>query len=885
MIKIEQDMGNIKFSSTLSKVNFKYIIKKIYGPDAIDMVKGRYVTVDVLYKAFLIVSLEEYIKTVRDRDVARELKELIRKLKTIKDKYTRKINPHIVLETMEWRPLGHQKNIFKEYIDKCTESGLRGILMRGDVGSGKTSMGLMLTKAMNTKHTVIIAPNNTVLSVWVKTIAYVGAFKKTPTYWTPKSKKPFNNEEYIVVNFESLHKVYDLLEKIGKYSLIIDESHNITADSKLSFTIRDIVERDTPKGIIMLSGTPIKMSFIELLPMLQILRVNNSRSLAIGQNVANMTEENKLKVAKLAYKSIEIRVKYDNGKNLRKNDITINVKIKNEHRYYVETLRQEMKDYIEMRKIEVEPKLDEYTKEWKSYVELSPAPKGDIKLYYKSVNWIRYRIGDRDALPEDITSYMKSIEDTVPVKGEEAKNFRSLCSLMKWPLLKFRGEALGRVLGKKRKELSLEMLDHIDLNKLISLEKEKVLIYSNYIDVAKKVERRANRHKGVRIYDGNARDVNSILHNTEFKFISTSYKSLSTGVPLIMCATTIFIEKPFRNYIMEQAMGRTDRLGQRNNITFIDFVLDTDKPNIYNRNNDLMKMSYVSSSFLVGDEIDKEYAKDVLDREEIAQYLESEMIEAESGLNPILENDVSDTNSDIRPMDDFTTNYIIGIDTLTNRDLDETELESVRGALQVGTYNRALWLMQNGKPQRRQELINDIQNTLVKRMETVKEVYLNRIRGLVVELPEKIVYGNTNIEDWMGCGYIGQLIQAHTPNENGMSLMEQRDSELDVIIDKLKTGVDDTHKITSLRVHVDNKHVYNEEQLIKFAEVYKPNQFKKKLVTIMELCISKLLAEKFIGCNNVVRCVLDVHKVLDSHYEPNSISVDELLEDFILITK
>lgn len=901
MIKIEQTDGYVTFSSSLPAMNFARMMKSIYGADSVSMVKRNKVTVDVLHKAFLIIEIEEYAKTIHNSSVKRELKDLIKKLNVIKDKYKREMDVHNVLKTMVWRPLSHQKDIFKDYIEKCAESGLRGVLLRGDVGSGKTSMSLMLTKALNTKHTVIIVPNNTIFSVWVKTIAFVGAYKKTPTYWTTKSKKPFNGEEYIIANFESLHKVLDVFERLPIYSLIIDESHNITADSNLSFTIRELAERDKPKGIIMLSGTPIKMSFSELLPMLQILRINNSRSLSIGENVAAMSDANKLKVAQLAYKSMEIRVKFDNGKNLRKNDITINIKIKNEHRYYVETLRQEMKDYVEQRKIEDEPKIDDYTKEWKKYIALSPLPKSDIKMYYKCINFIRYRIGNRDSLPDDLGGLVSSIEDSIPVKGEEAKKFRSLCSLMKWPLLKYRGEALGRVLGKRRKELSLLLLDYIDLNKLISLEKEKVLIYSNYIDVAKKVEERANKHKGVRIYDGNAKDVNSILHNTDFKFISTSYKSLSTGVPLIMCATTIFIEKPFRNYIMEQAMGRTDRLGQRNNITFIDFVLDTKEPNIYNRNNDLMKMSYVSSGFIMGDEIDKDYAKDVLDREEISMFLEQEMINAEPEIDalPIIEHQKFtehdsaeksvETEEEIVPIDDYIVFCFKAINTLESRDLTIEELESISRDLDKSLYKRAVWLAKNEHPQRRQELRDGLLFILEARMEYVIDIYLKVVERGIAPLPDRIVYGpNSNaLKDWEGSDFIGQLISAHTPGKDGISLMERRDNEIDALINMLRDGVniENKYELLSLRVHLNSRGNYSPEQQVKFAEVYKPNHYKEKLVTVMKLCASKLIEVNFIGHYELVACMADVHKILNSFYEPNSVSIDELLGDYILITK
>ena len=70
----------------------------------------------------------------------------------------------------------------------------------------------------------------------------------------------------------------------------------------------------------------------------------------------------------------------------------------------------------------------------------------------------------------------------------------------------------------------------------------------------------------------------------------TTFKSLSTGVPLVAANVIVVLDLPFRMYVYEQAIARAWRLGQDSQVYVYIPKLDTGEfPNINSRNIDIIQ--------------------------------------------------------------------------------------------------------------------------------------------------------------------------------------------------------------------------------------------------------------------------------------------------------
>ena len=79
----------------------------------------------------------------------------------------------------------------------------------------------------------------------------------------------------------------------------------------------------------------------------------------------------------------------------------------------------------------------------------------------------------------------------------------------------------------------------------------------------------------------NKKDINPLV---------TTFKSLSTGVPLVIANVIIVLDLPFRMYVYEQAIARAWRLGQDQQVYVYIPKLDTgEAPNINSRNIDIIQ--------------------------------------------------------------------------------------------------------------------------------------------------------------------------------------------------------------------------------------------------------------------------------------------------------
>lgn len=192
------------------------------------------------------------------------------------------------------------------------------------------------------------------------------------------------------------------------------------------------------------------------------------------------------------------------------------------------------------------------------------------------------------------------------LQGQDLKDFRSFKSVVKYLPLKVRGECLGNVVGKRREEATLAMIESCNLPGYIDGAEKKTIVFTSYV---KAVEQTASYlikegYRPVTVYGAGKEDLTSqvkkFFDDKSANPLVATYQSLSTSVPLTAANVILAINAPFRDYIFEQAVGRIDRINQDAQTYVYKFYLDTKEPNISSRTMDILEWSEEQVNQILG---------------------------------------------------------------------------------------------------------------------------------------------------------------------------------------------------------------------------------------------------------------------------------------------
>jgi len=167
------------------------------------------------------------------------------------------------------------------------------------------------------------------------------------------------------------------------------------------------------------------------------------------------------------------------------------------------------------------------------------------------------------------------------LSGSELAAFRDLKTIYKYPSLKVQGEALANVVMRARIDCYSELAKMIKLDDLLDSTVKKSIIFSNYTEICNSVVESVtdSGYKPITVYGDTTKDltrnVNMFTNDPKINPLVSTYKSLSTGVPLIISNVIIMFGLPYRQYIYEQSIGRAWRTGQDKPVYVYIMELDT----------------------------------------------------------------------------------------------------------------------------------------------------------------------------------------------------------------------------------------------------------------------------------------------------------------------
>jgi superfamily II DNA or RNA helicase len=526
------------------------------------------------------------------------------------------------LNKFKWSPLPHQAAFFKLYNKDLLRYHLNGYLLASSPGSGKSYMGIAVALCLKAPATFIISPRNAVDLVWAESLSdQKGALLKQPeSYWTSTSGELLElGKKFYIFHYEALDRALLFIEKFKEKEVFIniDETHNfneLTARRTL-----DLIKLCSHKNIswqIWATGTPIKALGAEIIPLLRSIdplfdEDAETRFRRIyGRDVNKATEILSHRIGLVSYKVPKSLFR----KNKEPTVIKKYVKVPDGHKYTLKCIKKEMSDFIAMRlqhykdNIKLHNRIYNDTLNWFNDRIKTRIDKTAFDRY---VAYMRQMAGNYDSKEhKEMMAYCRNYEKRVllpKLPSEMRKAYKNSKSVVMYVRLKVQGEALGRILGKRRAEIAAQLSLYCELDMIVKKAKAKTLVFSSYTEGVH-VSAKYLTSKGfmpVKIYADTNKDLFKLIEefktNKDLNPVCTTFKSLSTAVPMIMANTIVMLNVPYRHYEYEQTVARIDRIGQLLDTFVYEIYLDTGKEeNISTRMGEIIEWSRDQIEALLG---------------------------------------------------------------------------------------------------------------------------------------------------------------------------------------------------------------------------------------------------------------------------------------------
>lgn len=625
-----REEGNKIYVKSIHAKRFHIDIERIFKTSRV----GKHMFTDVSRNGFVIESffaLELFYileKLIKNRRIYSNVKDLnILKEELVKNTWLKKtllsFPPRLnfdKLKNLKMSPLEPQERFLKHYSEFVDKYNLKGMLLAGTAGSGKTFITLALNECLGSERVVIICPKNAVYRVWENTIKTL--FNTTQSLWIYDQQKPYLGERFAVFHYEGLETALKMVSdlKASNVGVILDESHNLN-DLKALRTQRfiDLCEQLQSNNIVLASGTPIKALSVEAIPLLRAidplfteeveLRFRkmyagdvNAVTEILAERLHNVTfkiEKSELNLDKPIFRELKIKIPNPEPFTLRAIAAEMEEFIETQTRLYKSTMDQDVNYFFEL--LEVAKKVilsnptlsrharNEEEEKFNQYLGVldivrKAHDKGTIFNHSKEIAFCN--------------QYEKTkIIPNLPTK-EQRDHFKAIRSVVKYVSLKIQGECLGRVLGRKRIDVNLAMLPFIEFEEICDSTLKKTIVFTSYVEVLESLEQQLKKQsmQPLVVYGKASTELNSTLRAFEtskaLNPLIATFASLSTAVPLVMADTMIMVNTPFRDYVFQQAVSRIHRLGSDTQVCVYTVTLDTgDEINISSRTLDILKWS------------------------------------------------------------------------------------------------------------------------------------------------------------------------------------------------------------------------------------------------------------------------------------------------------
>lgn len=613
-------------------------ISRIWGTSRINMYMFNSITKNAMsfpkfFAPDVVYAIDVILKNRYRRSSIRTLSILEEKLMT--QTWLAKTTQEVVgrldfnmLNNMVFTPLDHQTNFLNAYDTLVTKYNLNGFLLAGAAGSGKTFTSLAAAECLHADLVVILCPKNALENVWEKSVGISNdsCFKAVQPYWKSNSGKDIKgNERFLMGNYEAMEAVeaamlkrMSQLHNRGKVVVILDESHNLNeVTSMRSARFIELTRKSKSNNVIWLSGTPIKALGSESIPLFRCIDplftplVEERFKKIYGKNASKGLDILSHRLGLMSFKVEKKEL------NLAPPEMMVQkVSMPTGHKYTLSAVSDDMVKFVQQRKIDYAATKQKDESDFYSYLAIF---EKTVHGKDKEAEYSKYRTCLTVVIRAHAGRYLKDVPDEIIFTNKYEKTiaqhlprdiverFRHVKSIVKYVSLKIQGEALGRVLGRKRIECHVDLVDYIPFEEICESTEKKTIVFTSFVEVLQRAEV-IMREQGLTpaiVYGGTNSNLTSIVKDFEVNPntnpLVATYASLSTAVPLTMADTMILVNNPFRAYIQEQAISRIHRLNATTQTRVWTIALDTGlEPNLSTRSNDILAWSQQQVEKIMG---------------------------------------------------------------------------------------------------------------------------------------------------------------------------------------------------------------------------------------------------------------------------------------------
>ena len=614
LIRIK-DMYETKSVNKLFTKNYTPFTQKLWEKKKIPGYKRKVTNLEVdLFFASELYNILMQLADYYNLRYYRRMAEYIKK-NTYLDNLDKNIDVKVDINRLnsilneDYKPKDFQEEFIKKYFEYKEIYDLDGYILSFDQGLGKTFTAACISELIHPDQTIIVCMNTlkenwaNELRLYFKKYNDIERFKREVyVYGVSKPKEYSNDTRYIIVNNESINKIFPLVKNTNSTMIIVDECQNFrNLDSLQTKNMLKLKQITKSKDNLMMSGTPIKANPSEIVPAMMMIDRTFTLDLAKLYIKAFTSNTDTLSdVVQTRFNRTIYRKTKDQVLDLPSKTVTnFKLEYKDEDPYLMINVKKKVADrfqeILESYKDEVDSVKDEFRETTLKY---SSQDRTTTLDYIKFVDKGQDYESVHDSLYDLYDGFIKNNVYPNIKDKDELKRYKYVVSVYVYITQKCFFLAMGEVLPKIKAKAFNELYDNNKdlIYKMINNNPKKTVIFSTIVEVVDHICDDLNKNdiKAVKI-TGSVKNRMNIINqfredDTVDVLVATS-QTMGTGVTLVEANQMMVFCPPYRKADFDQACDRIYRIGQTHPVNIYNIIGSTSSKDITTRMTDILDWS------------------------------------------------------------------------------------------------------------------------------------------------------------------------------------------------------------------------------------------------------------------------------------------------------
>lgn len=508
----------------------------------------------------------------------------------------------------KYKPKDFQEEFIRKYFEYKEIYELDGYILSFDQGLGKTFTAACIAEIINPDQVIIICLNSlkenwaNELRMYFKRYNNEETFKEEVYIHGISKQKYSDKTKYIIVNNESINKIFPLVKGAKSTMIVVDESQNFrNLDSLQTKNMLKLKEITKCKDNLIMSGTPIKANPSEIVPAMIMIDPTFTMDLArvyiksFTSNVESLSNVVTPRFNKTVYRKTK-----DQVLNLPTKTVTnFQLKYRNEEPYLMRTVRNQIterfKEILASYKDEIDAVKDEFRQTTLKY---SSQDRTTTLDYIKFVDNGQDYESIHDSLYDLYDGFLRQQVYPNIKDKKEYDRYKYVVSVYVYLTQKCFFLAMGEIMPKVKAQAFIELYDNnIDLIvKMIDNNPKKTVIFSTIVEVVEHIYDDLNKRdiKTVKI-TGKVKNrmdiINQFRNDDTVDVLVATSQTIGTGVTLVEASQMFIFGPPYRKADFDQACDRLHRIGQTHPVNIYNIVGACTAKDVTNRMTDILEWS------------------------------------------------------------------------------------------------------------------------------------------------------------------------------------------------------------------------------------------------------------------------------------------------------